>query len=219
MVASIDGATAVEGRSGGLGGPADKEVFRALRGMADAIVVAAGTVRAETYGPPRTSPEIQAHRTAIGQRPHPRIAIVSGSLDLDPTAPLFVEAPDPPLILTVDDPSPDRVEALSGLAELVGCGAERVDLGRAGTALAAAGIRRAVVEGGPALNGQLVLEGMVDEVNLTISPLLVAGDSARVAEGAEAAVPPQGMVLAHLWEADELLFARYVSAAWARSTS
>ena len=84
MVASVDGATAIDGVSGGLGGPADKQVFSAIRGVADVILAGAGTVRAERYGPPRTPPSIQAARRARGQAAKPRLAVVSRSLDLDP---------------------------------------------------------------------------------------------------------------------------------------
>ena len=109
MVASVDGATALDGVSGGLGGPGDKAVFRALRGVADVILVAAGTVRAEGYGPPRTPPELQEARRARDQAPFPRIAIVSGSLGLDPTSRVFAEAPEPPLVFTGSEAPADRV--------------------------------------------------------------------------------------------------------------
>lgn len=219
MVTSIDGATAAAGRSGGLSGPADKDVFRALRGMADAIVVAAGTVRAEGYGPPRTSEAIQAQRTARGQAPHPRLVLISASLDLDAGSDLFADAPEPPIVLTVDDAPPERLAALEPVAQIVACGSPRVDLPRAAAVLADAGIGCAVVEGGPALNGQLVTAGLVDEVNLTLTPLLVAGDSARVAVAPAEAVPYADLELAHLWQAEGMLFARYVSGASVRSTS
>ena len=83
MVTSVDGATAVEGRSAGLGGAADQTVFHVLRSVPDVILVGAATVRAERYGPPRTSQAHQAARQARGQAPFPRLAIVSGRLDLD----------------------------------------------------------------------------------------------------------------------------------------
>src|SRR5437899_384793 len=84
MIASVDGATTVAGLSGGLGGPADKRVFSVLRSLADAVLVAAGTVRAETYGP---SPHL--------------IAVVSRSCVLDWRAPFFIEAPVRPIVITV----------------------------------------------------------------------------------------------------------------------
>ena len=116
MVVSVDGATQVDGRSGGLGGPADRRMFLSLRSIADVILVAAGTVRAEHYGPPRTSPDQRAQRLAHGQAECPRIAIVSGSLDLDLDAALFTEATEPPLLFTspAADPAKVRETARTG---------------------------------------------------------------------------------------------------------
>ena len=94
MVASLDGAITVEGRSGGLGGDADRRVFLALRALADVILVGAGTVRNEGYGPPRLKDEIQAARRERGQARLPRIAVVTRSLTLDWDSPFFAEAPD-----------------------------------------------------------------------------------------------------------------------------
>lgn len=207
MVASIDGATAIDGVSGGLGGTADKEVFRAIRAIADVILVAAGTVRAERYGPPRTSPDLQAARVARGQTPFPRLAIVSGSLDLDEDATLFSEAAEPPLVLTTDDASLERITALGKVAEVRRIGPGPLAPAAVVSALAAVGARVAVCEGGPSLNGQLLAADLIDEVNLSLSPLLVGGSSARVAAGP--ATAGTRLDLAHLWESEGLLLARY----------
>jgi 5-amino-6-(5-phosphoribosylamino)uracil reductase len=94
MITSVDGATAVEGVSGGLGGPADKEVFRAIRGVADVIVVAAGTLRAEHYRPVQVRAR-SATPDSPGTAPD-RLAVVTARFDLDPTAAVFAES----------DPSP-----------------------------------------------------------------------------------------------------------------
>lgn len=210
MVASIDGATAVDGRSGALGGPADRTVFRSLRAIADVILVAAGTVRAEGYGPPKTPEALRARRAARGQTPYPRIVVVSRSLDLDPGAPLFAEAPEPPLVLTGADAPAARREALAGVAEVAIAGRHGVDLRTACTILGDLGHRVALCEGGPTLNGQLLDADLVDEVDLTVAPLLVGGDALRLAVGAAATA--QRFALAHLWHDpdDDLLLARYV---------
>src|SRR5688572_14206623 len=92
MISSADGATAVEGLSGGLGGPADQKVFGAVRAVADVIVAGAGTVRAERYGPPRPSGARRTAREGRGQAPAPRLAVVSRSLDLDLDSPAFTES-------------------------------------------------------------------------------------------------------------------------------
>lgn len=210
MVASADGATAVEGVSGGLGGPADKVVFSALRAVADVILVAAGTARAEAYGPPRTPEDRRAERTARGQRPYPRLALVTGSLDLDPRSPMFTEAPEPPLVYTVAQAPAARRSALAPQAELVDAGTDRVDLAAVLADLGRRGVATVLCEGGPGLIGQLAAADLIDELDLTTSPLLVGGDSRRVAVGPP--TPPRGLVLAHLWEDDGTLFARYVRA-------
>jgi len=210
MVASIDGATAIDGVSGGLGGEADRHVFGALRAVADVILVAAGTVRAEGYGPPRTSPARQAQRIARGQSAHPRIAIVSGSLDLAPSSPVFAEAPEPVLVLTGDQAPAGRVEALAAVADVHRVGATTVELLEALALLDRMGHRTVLCEGGPSLNGQLLDAEAVDEIDLTLSPTLVGGDALRVAVGGRARA--RRLALAHLWHdpVDDLLFARYV---------
>lgn len=209
MVASLCGATAVDGVSGGLGGPADKVVFSAIRAVADVILVAAGTARAESYGPPRTPPERRAERTARGQTPYPRLALVTRSLRLDTTSTLFTEAPERPLVFTVAGAPADRRAALDAVAEVVTAGDEGVDLGAVLTDLYERGARVVLVEGGPGLNGQLVEAGLVDELDLSLAPLLVGGESDRLAHGMSPPMP-EPMALAHLWEGDGQLFGRYV---------
>ncbi|HEY4375725.1 MAG TPA: pyrimidine reductase family protein [Acidimicrobiales bacterium] len=210
MVASVDGATAVKGRSGGLGGPSDKVVFSAIRAVADVIIAGNGTVRAEGYGPPRPSAATQEARVARGQAPFPRIAVVSGSLDLDLHSSLFTTPEHRPLVITTEDPPADRLAAAAERADVVQAGHGPVDLGAALGLLAAAGHRVALVEGGPTLNGQLVAADLVDELCLTVSPHFVGGTSGRVAHGPDAAL--EALELAHVLHdpVDGLLFLRYV---------
>lgn len=221
MVASVDGATAIGGRSGGLSGPADKAVFSALRSVADVILVAAGTARAEGYGPPRTPPSRRAERVHRGQTPYPRLALVSRSLDLDPSGALFTAAPEPPLVFTVASAPADRRAALDPVADVVTLdrptgdadgadGADDVDLQGALDHLGTLGNQVVLCEGGPELLGQLVAAELLDEIDLTLAPRLVAGSSTRVAHATEEVVAD--LDLAHLWESDGVLFARYVRA-------
>jgi riboflavin biosynthesis pyrimidine reductase len=193
MISSIDGATALDGRSGALGGPADKKVFGAIRAAADVILVGAGTVRAEGYGPPSSGA---------------RLAIVSGRVDLDPTARLFTEArPDRrPWLVTTAQADTSRLRAV--VDDVIVAGDDRVDAARAIAELAARGARVVLCEGGPSLNGQLIAAGDVDELCLTLAPLLVVGDSARIAHGPVAA--PVGMQLDRVLEQDGYLFLRYI---------
>ncbi len=95
MVASLDGAITIADRSGGLGGPADKAMFSALRGVADVVMAGAGTVRAEGYGPARPSTP-SGPCAGAAEAEVPRIAVVTRSLDLDLATPLFTEAVGPP---------------------------------------------------------------------------------------------------------------------------
>ncbi len=99
MVSSADGAVTLEGRSGGLSGAADREIFALLRSLSDVILVGAGTVRAEHYGPAEPSSahaepssEHAEERAGRGAPPAPVIAVVSQRLELDPAAPLFAKA-------------------------------------------------------------------------------------------------------------------------------
>ena len=137
MISSADGATALDGVSGGLGGPADLEVFVALRSVADAIVVGASTVRLEDYKAPGSGTEpVRAARARRNQASRPLLVIVTASLGLDPDQRLFAEPSYRPLIATVTDAPADRRAALAERADVVECGTGQVDLplsaGRAG---------------------------------------------------------------------------------------
>ena len=204
MIASIDGATAVGGVSGPLGGPADKRVFAAIRSVADVILVGAGTARTERYGPAKRR----------GDRPPPRIAVVTGSCDLDPALPLFAAGPDepPPIVLTCEAGSADRRASLAERAEVVVAGDAIVDLVAALRELAARGAGVVVAEGGPSLNGQLVTADLVDEWCASLAPFLVAGTSPRPATGGVAPAGAAAMRLDRLLVDDEsgLCFTRYL---------
>jgi riboflavin biosynthesis pyrimidine reductase len=201
MIATADGATAVGGVSGPLGGPADKEVFTTLRASADVVVVAAGTARAEDYGPARPRPD---------GSPGPRIAVLTRSGNLDPSARLF--SGGSPLVITCERCPAERRAALAAVAEVVVAGDDDVDLAVALAAMAGQGAATVLCEGGPSLNGQLVAAGLVDEWCLTLSPLLASGTSARPAHGPAPEPGPTRLRLAHLLEADGLLLARYLRA-------
>ncbi len=209
MVTSLDGATTIDGRSAGLGGPADRAVFAAVRGVADVILVGAGTVRAEGYGPPRSTPAQRARRRANGQTAVARLALCSASLTLDPGSPLFVDAEERPIVFTAATAPTERRDALATVAEVVVAGERRVDVARMLSVLFSTGARVVLVEGGPSLNGQLVAADLLDELCLTVSPQLLAGRSDRIAVG-DAPARPVGLALDRLLEADGLLLARYV---------
>ena len=99
MVQSLDGGVTSDDVSADLGSPADQQIFRTLRSLADVILVGAGTVRKEDYGPPKLTVELQAQRESRGQQPLPEIAVVSASLALDPKSRLF-EGGHRPVVFT-----------------------------------------------------------------------------------------------------------------------
>jgi riboflavin biosynthesis pyrimidine reductase len=207
MVASVDGAATVGGVSGPLGGPGDHAAYLAMRARADVVLVAAGTVRAEGYGPPALPPTEVAARRARGQEPLPRIAVVSRSLALDWDAPLFTAATSRPLVVTGAGAAAEGLEQARAVADVVLAGDGGVDLGRALVALGATGAHAVLAEGGPSLNGQLAAAGVLDELCLTVDPLLVAGDAGRIAVGA-GPMPPMRLRLCSLCEEDGALFLR-----------
>lgn len=208
MVASTDGATAIDGVSGDLGGESDRITFSAIRALPDVILAAAGTVRSDGYGPPRTPRTRRAEREARGQEPYPRIAIVSRSLDLDEHAPLFTDTPTRPIVYTIETAPAERLAAFEPVADVVRCPGLGVTASDITTHLHGIGVRIVLLEGGPSLNGAFLAEDRIDELNLTIAPHLVGGTSSRVVTLDEQHY--QRLRLAHLWEDDGVLLARYV---------
>lgn len=197
MVGAVDGGATVAGRSADLGGAGDLAAFRALRTLADVVLVGAGTVRAEDYGP--AVPRNVAARRARGQADAPRIAVVTGSADLDPASRLFTAgdaATERPLVLTTERAPAGRRAALRDVAEVVVVGEDRVTSAAALAALHERDMVRVLCEGGPRLNAQLLGDGVVDELFLTIAPTLVGTDGPRIVGGALAA--PVDLVLHEL---------------------
>ncbi len=209
MVSSTDGGTAVAGLSGPLGGPADREVFAAIRAVPDVILVGAGTVRAERYGPPRLSEGRRQARVDAGRSAVPRLAIVSTRLDLDLESPLFSEAEQRPILLAAASTPADASARASSVADVVVAGDDRVDVSTALTRLHDLGAELVLCEGGPTLLGQVVAAGRLDELCLSFAPMVVAGPSSRIVNGA-AADPPASMQLVHVLEDGGSLFLRYV---------
>ncbi|WP_406453229.1 pyrimidine reductase family protein [Streptomyces sp. NBC_01622] len=210
MVSTLDGAGQHEGRSQPISGPTDMRIFGTLRALADVVVVGAETVRQEGYRPARARAEFAVARAAAGQGPAPAIAVVTASLDLDFSLPLFVSPLVPTLILTGAAAAPERVAAAekAGARVVVAGDGAGVDPARAVRALADLGHTRLLTEGGPRLLGQFVAAGVLDELCLTLSPLLVAGEAQRIAGGPSVKVP-QRFELVSLLEEAGFLFGRY----------
>lgn len=210
FVSTLDGAATAEGKSGPLGGPGDRRVFDTLRNLADVILVGAGTVRTEGYGGARISAAQQLARTQRGQAPVPPIAVVTGSGRLDPGLRIFTEAQVPTIVFTSAAAADADLEAMTTAGALViVVGAERVDLPTALASLAGLGLPRVLCEGGPSLFGELAELDAVDELCLTLSPLLAAGDAPRIAASATGVL--RAMTPAHLLLDDSgVLLGRWV---------
>lgn len=208
FVSSVDGAVTRDAVSGDLGGEADLRVFDLLRRLADVVLVAAGTVRAEGYGPMVLGDEAVAARGAAGLPPHPVFAIVSGSLDLDPASRVFTEAPVRPVVVTTGSSPAHRRSELAEVADVLVCGEQALDVGRMRAQLAERGLGRIHCEGGPSLLGALLAADAVDELCLTISPTLEAGEAGRLAHGPIPQAREQR--LAHVLTAGDVLLLRYL---------
>jgi riboflavin biosynthesis pyrimidine reductase len=172
FVASADGAISVAGQSRGLQTESDSAAFRALRTVTDAVVVGAGTARKEDYGPVRLSATALDWRRMHGRPEHVPLVVVSRSLDLDPAA-RFFSGELRPIVVTCDVAPIQRRQALEQMADVLVVGGEFVDLPAAVGALRERGLSRLLCEGGPTLFADLLAVGCVDDVFLTVSPMLV----------------------------------------------
>jgi riboflavin biosynthesis pyrimidine reductase len=208
MVSSADGAAALEGVTKALSSEADRHLFALLRTLSDVILVGAATAREEHYNPVRTR-ELWRHLRA-GRSATPPIAVVSGRLDLDPQSALITAAPADArtIVVTTAQAPPDRRAQLATRADVIVAGEQAVDLKAAVSALADRGYQRVLAEGGPHLLGQLAEAGLMDELCLTIGPLMAGPGASRIVAGTPAA-KPQPLTLAHLLEDDGFLFCRY----------
>lgn len=209
MVSTADGKVVLDGRSGGIGDDADRELFHALRTRVDAVMMGAGTLRAERYGRLVRDAGRRAEREAAGLAPDPVGMVVSGRLALSAELPLLQAPEQRVLVLT------------SARDELEGCAAEVAYLrsGEGEGALELApllrrareeqGVRSVLCEGGPTLNATLLREGLVDELFLSLSPKLAGGSHPLTAVAGEPLPAPVEMELVWALESAGSLFLRY----------
>lgn len=211
FVASTDGAATLGGFSEGLSGGADKRVFALLRDTCDALLVGAGTMRVEGYRELDLGPRRRAKRVAAGLAEHPTQVVATRRLDLDPRSPAFASAPVRPIVLTCAQAPESRRAALAEVAEVLTCGDDELDLTAALDALSARGLPQVLCEGGPHLLGAMTEANAVDELCLTISPMLAGPGAPRITAGPPV-TQPRGLQLAHVLEADGNLILRYLRA-------
>lgn len=224
MISSVDGASTLNGLSGGMSGPADRLVFSVLRSLADVILVGAGTARAEKYRPVKPGelwPELRD-----GRAPTPPIAVVTSKLGLELGSPLLAGAPEgsETIVLTTEQCPDDRRAAAAAHADVAVAGEDRITPAGMIDALAARGHQRILIEGGPHLLGQITAAGLLDDLCLTFSPVLEGGRAGRIMtapyeagpgqerhEGA-GAWPPTDVTLSHVLEENFSLLCRYLAA-------
>jgi riboflavin-specific deaminase-like protein len=202
FVATADGRATIEGRSGPIGSDADTAMLLGLRTRFDAVMIGAGTMRAELYGPLAAKEETRERRRRAGVRPEPLMVLISGRLDLPWEAPLFAAGGEV-LIFTSSETEPPETESRVEVVRHPGA----VNLGEAMRHLRERGIRALLSEGGPHLHAQMEADGLVDDLFLTIAPKLSGGEAPRILEGSLPGVAD--LELAWLLEEDGELFARY----------
>lgn len=210
FVSSVDGAVTHDGRSGGLSDDADKRHFELLRRVCDVVLVGAGTVRDEGYGPMRVSEESARWRLANGLSEHPVFAIVTGSLGLDPHSRIFTDAPVRPIIVTSTRAPADLLARFERVADVIVTGSNWVDVPHMVAAMHERGLTQVLCEGGPTLFGSLLAADVVDELFLTVNPTLESGDAYRITAGE--LVEPRRLTLASVLASGSTLLLRYARA-------
>ncbi|HKN98243.1 MAG TPA: pyrimidine reductase family protein [Pseudonocardiaceae bacterium] len=210
FISSADGAVSLGGRSGGLSDPNDKKIFRLGRALCDVILVGAQTALIERYKGVRPGEVPAELRAELGLAPLPPIAVVTRRASLSPASALVATAAAPTIVYTTGSAPEQRRTALAEAgADVVVAGEDSVDLPTVLADLDRRALRRVCCEGGPTLFGGLITDGLVDELDLSVAPLLVAGDAGRIAYGG---LPDEAMRLrlASVLHADDMLLLRYL---------
>jgi riboflavin-specific deaminase-like protein len=202
---TVDGRATIGGVSGPIGSEADTAMLAGLRTRFDAVMIGAGTMRAERYGRVVADQEQRERRERIGLPHDPLMVIVSGRLDLPWDASLFTAGGGRVLIFTASEAEPPETAASLRVVRHEG----QVDVAAALRHLREErGIRALLCEGGPHLHGQLWAAGLVDDLFLTIAPRMTGAEAPRIVEGGPLPAIAE-LELAWLLEQDGELFARY----------
>jgi riboflavin biosynthesis pyrimidine reductase len=222
FVATVDGVVAIPSipRSNDLvaaGSRADHFLMALLRAFADVVLVGAGTLGASPQGTwrpekvfPRAAAELAELRRRLGRAEAPLVAIVTGRGSIDPGHPVLETGA---LVLTSDEGAARLAGRLPSASEIVVLGAgPELDLGLGVQELRARGHAFVLSEAGPHTFGGLLSAGAVDELFLTVSPLLVGdagpGSRFRLVESADLLPPTRGR-LRSARRHDHHLFLRY----------
>lgn len=204
FAATVDGRASIAGVSGPIGSEADTAMLAGLRTRFDAVMIGAGTMRAERYGRLVNNQEKRERRERLGLPGDPLMVIVSGRLDLPWDAPLFTDGGGQVLIFTASQTEPPPTATSVQVVHHEGF----VDIVAAMRHLRRErGVRALLCEGGPGLHNELEGAGFVDDLFLTIAPKLAGGEAPRIIEGDLPGIAP--LRLAWLLEEDSELFARY----------
>jgi riboflavin biosynthesis pyrimidine reductase len=209
MVGGLDGSAAVGGRVAELSEAPDAQLFLLMRALADVVMVGAETVRREGYGPIRLTSTQVSQRRAAGRLAAPALAVVSKSLDLNWSSKAFLE-PTPEsrtIVITCESADPERLRRAREVARVVVAGEERVDPLQALLRLSELGHRVVLCEGGPHWLGQLVAADLLDELCLSIAPLM-GGDPLPVSVSPPSA-PLTYLKLQSVMRDGDTLFLRY----------
>ena len=204
MVSTADGKAAIDWRTRGISTDVDRELFHHLRTQADAVMVGAGTVRAERYGAVTKTDELRAKRVEEGVREVPLAVIVSGRLDLPADLPILNDPDQPVVIATASD------AVIPDLGDHVTYKRVGDDLPLLMARLRSEhGVRAVLCEGGPTLNSYLLAAGLVDELFMTLHPKLLGGAAALTIVAGRELVEPAELELVSLAEAESELYTRW----------
>lgn len=170
MVATVDGQGRIGSNTATLGDTADAALFATLRERVDCVMAGPRTISVEQYNAPARSDQVRQRRVTAGLAERPVVATITRSGNMPVDAPLF---DDPELHVVVFGGRPPD---FAGVNAQVTCH-EAVEPRAVARALREEfGVRALLLEGGPALNAPFFAEELVDELFLTLAPVLVGGD-------------------------------------------